>query len=641
MGDTMENKKGSEILSEVLSPMDKHMLRFVKELQTDISENVENFLKMIFLLQGAGNTRFSLDTAVFNEKWMVLWNGLQTMSLESFNDFIPTIKTALQDIQKNKYTNMIEYREDNKETPDEAVTKPFVIHKNYIYITKYFDAKCIIERVANEIFKGGKAPENKSIQECIDYIASIHVKDSPFANAQNPDGKFLVNEEQAEAILRGQNENLIITGGPGTGKTTVVLYILWKWLASNHEFLDWNIRLAAPSGKAADRMRESLINGLNGIEESVRKGSGEKIYKKLSDLQSSTIHRLLKFIPTSGTFKYNKNNPFSENTLFVIDEASMIDISLFASFLQAVPKGAKVFILGDPFQLPSVGAGAVLGEILSQENKFSIKLKKSNRFTDESEIGQLAKAIQQNAETTNFQPVSMQEQESVKFIDILARTIKETENQVKTLVDEWLSDMQQLPILATQVKVDLKKDEVSESEVCKKLWNLSLKKRMLSAERKGPRGVDFLNRQAFKNMMRTEAARKHTDGKYFAGQLLILTQNQPMYQLYNGDTGIVVFSDNRPYLMLKKDKFVFYPLALLPADALESAFAITIHKSQGSEYEEILMFLPSQIGHPLLTNQIVYTGITRAKKKVTTVVSPEAFQAACSTVTKRETGVVL
>lgn len=639
MGDTMENKKGSEILSEVLSPIDKHMLRFVKEFQTDISENVENFLKMIFLLQGAGNTRFSLDAAVFNEKWMVLWNGLQAMSLESFNDFIPTIKSALQDIQTNKYTNMIEYREDNKETPDEAVTKPFVIHKNYIYITKYFDAKCIIERVANEIFKGGKAPENKSIQECIDYIASIHKKNQQFANPQNPEGNFLVNEEQAEAILRGQNENLIITGGPGTGKTTVVLYILWKWLASNHEFLDWDIRLAAPSGKAADRMRESLINGLNGIEESVCKGNGEKIYKKLSDLQSSTIHRLLKFIPTSGTFKYNRNNPFSENTLFVIDEASMIDISLFASFLQAVPARAKVFILGDPFQLPSVGAGAVLGEILSQENKFSIKLKKSNRFTDESEIGQLAKAIQQNAETTKSQLISMQEQESVKFIDISARTLKETENQVKDILDTWLSDMQQLPILAAQVKVNVKVD--NQSEVHEKLWNLSLKKRMLSAERKGPRGVDFLNRQAFKNMMRTEAARKHTDGKYFAGQLLILTQNQPMYKLYNGDTGIVVFSDNRPYLMLKKDKFVFYPLALLPADALESAFAITIHKSQGSEYEEILMFLPSQIGHPLLTNQIVYTGITRAKKKVTTVVSPEAFQAACSTVTKRETGVVL
>jgi len=289
--------------------------------------------------------------------------------------------------------------------------------------------------------------------------------------------------------------------------------------------------------------------------------------------------------------------------------------------------------------LPSVGAGAVLGEILSQENKFSIKLKKSNRFTDESEIGQLAKAIQQNAETTKSQLISMQEQESVKFIDISARTLKETENQVKDILDTWLSDMQQLPILAAQVKVNVKVD--NQSEVHEKLWNLSLKKRMLSAERKGPRGVDFLNRLACKNMMRSEVARKHTDGKYFAGQLLILTQNQPMYKLYNGDTGIVVFSDNRPYLMLKKDKFVFYPLALLPADALESAFAITIHKSQGSEYEEILMFLPSQIGHPLLTNQIVYTGITRAKKKVTTVVSPEAFQAACSTVTKRETGVVL
>lgn len=629
----MESKKVSEILSEELSLMDRHMLRFVKELQTDISESVENFLKMIFLLQGAGNTRFSLDVAKFNEKWMVLWNGLQAMSGEVFNDFMPTIQSAVQDIQTDKYTNMIECRIENKETLDEAVTKPFVIHDGYIYITKYFDAKCIIERVAREIFKCGITPDHKPIQECIENIAAIHVKNPRFANDENPEGKFLVNEEQAEAILRGQNENLIITGGPGTGKTTVVLYILWKWLASNNEFLDWDIRLAAPSGKAADRMRESLIHGLNGIEKSAREGSGEKIYKKLLDLQSSTIHRLLKYIPTSGKFNYNRNNPFSKNTLFVIDEASMIDISLFASFLQAVPTGAKVFVLGDPFQLPSVGAGAVLGEILSQKNNFSVKLKESNRFTDESEIGQLAHAILQNAETEILQQVSMQDRNTVKFKDIPACTLKETEKQVKTLVDEWLSDMQDLPTLAAQVD---RKPEVRET-----LWNLSLKKRMLSAERKGPRGVETLNRLACKNMMRNEVARENTDGKYFAGELLILTQNQAMYKLYNGDTGIVIFRDNRPYLMLKKDEFVFYPLALLPADALESAFAITIHKSQGSEYEHILMFLPSQIGHPLLTNQIVYTGITRAKKTVTTVASPEAFQAACSTITKRETGVVL
>ena len=114
-----------------------------------------------------------------------------------------------------------------------------------------------------------------------------------------------------------------------------------------------------------------------------------------------------------------------------------------------------------------------------------------------------------------------------------------------------------------------------------------------------------------------------------------------MYKLYNGDTGIVIFKDGRPYLMIKRERFEFYPLTLLPADAIEPAFAITIHKSQGSEYNHVMMLLPTREGHPLLTNQILYTGITRAKKTVTIVASEKAFHAACSTVTQRDTGIRL
>ena len=127
-----------------------------------------------------------------------------------------------------------------------------------------------------------------------------------------------------------------------------------------------------------------------------------------------------------------------------------------------------------------------------------------------------------------------------------------------------------------------------------------------------------------------------------------------MFKLYNGDTGIVVFDDNTPCLMLKKaplqnseltektrDDFVFYPLSILPEDSLTTAFAITIHKSQGSEYKHVTMFLPTKIGHPLLTNQILYTGITRAKESVTIIANDDTFKAAVTTVSERNTGISL
>ena len=178
---------------------------------------------------------------------------------------------------------------------------------------------------------------------------------------------------------------------------------------------------------------------------------------------------------------------------------------------------------------------------------------------------------------------------------------------------------------------------MADESVREKLWEMSLTKRILSAERRGPRGVEKLNHFACRKLRQVSSSSQ----KYFPGELLILTKNQTMYKLYNGDTGIVVFEGERPYLMLKKDKFAFYPLSLLPADAIEPAFAITIHKSQGSEYKHVMMFLPTREGHPLLNNQILYTGITRAKSTLTIVAEAKAFRAACTTVTERDTGIVL
>lgn len=646
-----------------IAAINRHLQNFIENLQPNISVDAQKFFLMLLSLQEDGNTQFSLNPEIFFQKWEAKWNGLKLSvdapQLPCACDFEPVIKNGISDIFKHKYTNIIDWN---------STERLFVVKENFIFATKYYKAKVAIEAAAATHFTDGKNHPNEDIKECTRKVARLHAKNPRFVTEDNPQGEFRINAEQAQAILRGQKENLIITGGPGTGKTTVVLYILWNLLENNPQYLeDWEIKLAAPSGKAADRMRESIANGLADINEEYK---NSPIFKKLEGLESYTIHRLLKYLPKTGKFYYNSETPFSDKTIFVIDEASMIDISTFASLLQAIPEGARIFILGDPFQLPSVEAGAVLGEILSKKNSsrnFVVKLTKSNRFTDDSNIGQLAHAVQARADGSETGPISFQEiQEKVREaakkkgrsepkdkIQLKTLVGSSEEEQVQKLVCDTLEPFSILPELAEQIVPDDTRLDESQREkqdsFRKRLWDLTLSLRLLSAERRGTHGVESLNKIACKKIRGhwinycRRFAPDFTPPRtsYFPGQLLILTQNQSMYKLYNGDTGVVIFHEERPYLMFKKDDFIFYPLSLLPEDALEPAFAITIHKSQGSEYENVVMFLPTKIGHPLLTNQILYTGITRAKSSITIIATPDSFAAACNTVTVRDTGIEL
>ena len=666
-----------------IAPINNHLQKYLKELQTDISICAQKFLLILMSLQEDGNTRFALNANAFFKKWEIKWNGLafiaEVENLPSADSFKTVIEQGINDIFKNKYENIIDW---------DGTTKLFVVKENYIYATRFYEAKVAIENAASIHFAGGRDFPEKDVGQCTQNVTKLHKKCPKFISNTNPDGEFRINAEQAQAILRGQNENLIITGGPGTGKTTVVLYILWNLLEKNLSYIDdWEIKLAAPSGKAADRMRESIAGGLADINDEYK---NTPIFKKLEGLESYTIHRLLKYLPKTGQFYYNAENKFSEKTIFVIDEASMIDISLFASLLQAIEAGSRIFILGDPFQLPSVEAGAVLGEILAQKNvnrNFVVKLIQSNRFTDDSNIGQLSHAIQARAEIiqrTGSLPEDSKASISFKDIESKVRKIafekglsepkdrielksifnyasctldtaerKNEEELIQNFICNTLESFGKLPELAEQIVPDTESmdSEIRERQktVREKIWNLSLSLRILSAERRGLQGVENINKIACKKIRghwvnyRRRFTPDFTAPKstYFPGELLILTQNQSLYKLYNGDAGIVIFHDNHPYLMLKKDEFVFYPLNLLPEKALEPSFAITIHKSQGSEYDNVIMFLPRQKGHPLLTNQILYTGITRAKKSVTVVASEEILDAASRTVTERETGIEL
>ena len=722
-----------------IAELDRHLLHLLFSMQPDVSETTQKFLCLCFSLWDDGNTRVPLNEISFRERWNVKWAGLKKLKESQedsfdaegaeFDDFDQIIKCGVDDLLTKNFSAIIEtldadeFDESLKHTPLVKRETEYVIDglKSpcfFLYMAKHFRAKLEIQDSMARLFKDGRERAESITQAELDACIS-GIKEL----AARKDDKLgmvplVLNAEQAQAVVRGQNENLVVTGGPGTGKTTVVLYILWNLLTSlvknarnpaeaddpsgtidlrptPEEILcEYGIYLAAPSGKAADRMSESLKNGLDGIREELVNADYKKlaVFAKLKSLEGSTIHRLLKYSRSSNGFTFNAENRFPEKSIFVIDEASMVDVNLFASLLQAIPDNAKVFILGDPYQLPSVDAGAVLGEILepSSGKNFKVGLTISNRFKDGSAIGELAKVIKDcakikgtkaPAKTFELHPVFCKDAESgsvdgapsemptdsVSYYSLPENpsTKKDLQANVEKVLQTWVGNFEELPRLALQIDPSLMNSPTEElNQLCNKIWSLSLKKRILSAERRGPFGVEQINKvvcsaikKKFWNALKerpvngVKVSDYFADSRYFPGQLLMITQNQEMYKLYNGDTGIVLFKGATPYIMLKKPNgekdpekkrdFVVYPLSLLPADAVESAFAITIHKSQGSEYKYVTMFLPAQEGHPLLNNQILYTGITRAKTSVTIIATPETFKAACETVIERDTGIEL
>lgn len=602
------------VKNDLLSPIWQKVCQM---LSLDISEDdVLCFLLLYFSFIDDGNTCMLLDENDILNKFLVKCQGRKVLYGDN-----PKYNILEYDVI---YDNACEFVKkalnllnDKKNSSIFGKYGLFVIEDDYIYTRKYYDAKTSIEYDIRRLFK-----TTNTNFTCESYENWLENKSS-----------FNLSFGQKKAIEEGINKNLIITGGPGTGKTTSILFLLISLLLQNSEY---EIYLAAPSGKASGRMKESILGGISRLKEDFILNNYD-IIEKIKKSNEATIHRLLAYRSMTNTFSKNRNNQFDENSIFIIDEASMIDINIFSSLLEAIPTNAKLFIMGDKNQLPSVDCGAVFGDLLKMDTLKDniVALDVSIRFSDKTKIYALANAINNNqelpvssSEWKNYDSFKIEEDNFVTkpIYYYLDNDEKASEEEIiKKVVGVWAEhfykNLQGKASNLSEYDLDLLKTLESEIELS----------RILTAENEGLRGNIKIN-ELVKNLVIDKNDESAYNG-YYPGMIIMITKNNTTLEVYNGDTGIIVSfaEDDTLYLMLKRaskfytedgkrenkifklGEYLFYPVRLFASDEITLAYTISIHKSQGSDFKNILVILPKKKGHPLLTREIVYTAITRTK----------------------------
>ena len=433
----------------------------------------------------------------------------------------------------------------------------------------------------------------------------------------------------------------VISGGPGTGKTFAVAKIL-ALLLEQSKTRHLRIALAAPTGKAAARLKEAIQNAKEKL------ACPEEIKAAIPE-EASTIHRLLRSIPGSPYFQHNEKNPLPADVV-VVDEASMVDLALLSKLAAAVPTSARLILLGDKDQLASVEAGAVLGDICDTGHihNFStqfcrdlktiageeveaspdgrdelamqdciVQLKKSYRFGEDSGIGAASQAV-----NDGDSGLALGLLKSGGYKDIQWQELPRPEALSRALRKDIIAGFS--PYL-----------KATEPE---KAFDLFNRFRILCALREGPFGVYTLNLLA-EQVLRKEGLIKQ-EGRWYFGRPLIITRNDYNLKLFNGDVGIILpdsesSREPRAYFPSEEGTIRKFPPLRLPEH--ETVYAVTVHKSQGSEFNNVLLLLPDAEA-PVLTRELIYTGITRAREKVTVWAKEEVFRTAISRRIERTSG---
>ncbi len=437
------------------------------------------------------------------------------------------------------------------------------------------------------------APTQDFEKQCEEGIYVTHsaseLKPFVIQNGQAYLHRYFQYETQIIENIRRLGDNFrIITGGPGTGKTFGVSTNLVQLFSEN---LNLKVALAAPTGKAAARMNESITRFAEDPQNSI----DEAVHNRLTGLKAQTIHRLLGYISDSVFFRHNEKNRFPYDVI-IIDECSMVDGAMMAKLLNAIDKHTILYLLGDKDQLASVEAGSVFGDLCrvkeSELLKGKVEVKtKSWRFEDDKGIGKFSHEVISG---------NIVHKESYAGDDQLT---------IDTTFSRELFEQYAL----------LYMDYILEDDIKLALQKLN-RVRFLCVTRENDLSVSQVNQQIqYLLSTRIEGFNPKSEG-FYHNQPIIITQNDYQLGIFNGDVGIIRKEKTNNGEVL----FAFFETSdgetkKIQAGYLnnyESVFAMTIHKSQGSEFDNVVVLLPEKQGGKLLTRELLYTGVTRARKKV-------------------------
>ena len=514
-----------------------------------------------------------------------------------------------------------------EEDPPGSRRQPVVVRGDSVYLDRYWQDECLV---------AADLRARAAVDLAADPGAGAALDALFPLDDQGPDAQ----RSAAEAALRHQL--VVIAGGPGTGKTRTVARLLAVLQGRGGlqereagESADGagrplEIVLAAPTGKAAARVSEAVRR------EVAETDLEPEVAGRLSALEARTVHRLLGFRSGGASFRHDASNPLTADVV-VVDEVSMVSLPLMARLLDAVRPEARVVLVGDPYQLASVEAGAVLGDVVGTRDGAApaalaanvVTLDRVYRFDEGSAIGILARAINQG--------------DADAVIDLLRHGPAGTGAAVQWIRPEDDATVAGVTDQVVAHAADLV--DVARAGDAATALGLVGRLKVLCATRRGQLGVEDWNRTVERRLRATGRMRS----RWSAGRPVMVTANDYLNGVFNGDVGVVVRADpvraaaTGAGARARRVQVAFEAggeprrLDTSRLDRVETQWAMTIHKSQGSEFDHVVVTLPPPPS-PILTRELLYTAVTRARHRVTLVATEDAVRAAVARPVARASG---